>query len=298
MAKQDGSRKEKPKKLRKVLKQAELAVEQAVKREEAVRNDSRRAIAEVVHDIKNPLTALIGYSEIVKTEAFGPLGSDIYTKYVGVIHLSALRLLEYCETLIADYTTEIEGASASVSPQAFEDVEASEIVEEVVTMFQALAEQRGIQLDHSVPTDFPRLHTLPTHLHRAMTNLLSNALKFTPRGGNVTVGAEFDTEKDAMIMVIRDSGKGISGDDIMHILDPESRTTGPHDDSSTGLGLNVVNRLIRECGGKMTIKSNEKKGTVVRLHFPRDPARAVAKGTKRRSIGKMIVDSRGARKTG
>jgi two-component system, cell cycle sensor histidine kinase PleC len=288
MAKQKDPRERKSEKRHKVLEQAELALQQALAREEQVRNELHQVVAEVVHDIKNPLNALIAYSEVLKTEALGPIGSATYKDYAGTIHLSALRLLEYCETLIAEHTTAMEDASAS--PAAFEDIEATAIVEEVVTMFQGLAEQRGIHLDCSVPSDFPQLHTLPTHLHRVMTNLLSNALKFTPKGGNVTVGAEIDKEKDAMIMVIRDSGTGISGDDIMRILDPESRTAGPHDDKSTGLGLNVVNRLIRECGGKMSISSKEEKGTVVRLHFPRDGTRTAAKPRKRRSIGKMIAD--------
>ena len=289
MAKQVGPQKKKTKKLRKVLKQAELAVEMAVKREEDVRNDARRVIAEVVHDIKNPLNALMAYSEMLKMEALGPLGSDTYRDYAGTIHLSARRLLEYCQALVTDNTRATQGSTDAVPPEAFEDVEAAAIVEEVVTMFRGLAEQRGIALDYSVPPDFPVLHTLPTHLHRALTNLLSNALKFTPKGGNVSVGAEFDKKKDAMIMVIRDSGKGISGDDIMRILDPESRAAGPHDDKSTGLGLNVVNRLIRECGGKMSISSKEKKGTVVRLHLPRIAAQPIAKPGKHRSIGKMVV---------
>ena len=290
MAEQNDPPKRKPEQHHIVLAQAELALQQALGREEQVRNELRQVVAEVVHDIKNPLTALIGYSDMLKKEAFGPLGSDKYKGYAGTIHLSALRLLEYCETLIADHTTAAHDAAASASPDAFEDVDTTAIVEEVVTMFQVLADQRDIRLDCSVPPDFPKLHTLPTHLHRAMTNLLSNALKFTPEGGNVTVGAEFDAEKDAMIMVIRDSGKGISGDDIMRILDPEVRTAGPHDDKSTGLGLNVVSRLIRECGGKMSISSKEQKGTVIRLHLPRSAPPPAAKPKKRRSIARLISD--------
>ena len=289
MAKQKDPRKWKPKKHGKVLEQAERALEHALTREEQVKNDLRRIVAEVVHDIKNPLNALIAYSEALKTEAFGSFKPKIYKDYAGTIHLAALRLLEYCQALVAEHTRITHDAAGPLSPEAYEDVDATAIIAEVVTVFRRLAEQRGIVLDCSVPPGFPRLHTLPTHFHRAMTNILANAVKFTPKGGNVTVGAEFDKKDDAVIMVIRDSGKGISGADIMRILNPDSHTAGPHKEKGTGLGLAIVNRLVRECGGTMSISSTEKKGTIVRLHFPRDATRKAAKSKGQQSVSKKKV---------
>ena len=72
-----------------------------------------------------------------------------------------------------------------------------------------MAEDCDIRLTSDVSTDFPKINTMPRHLYRALTNILSNAMKFTPGGGKIEINADVDEQEDAVILVVRDSGEGI-----------------------------------------------------------------------------------------
>ena len=137
-----------------------------------------------------------------------------------------------------------------------------------------MAEDCDIRLTSDVSTDFPKINTVPRHLYRALTNILSNAMKFTPGGGKIEINADVDEQEDAVILVVRDSGEGIPAQQIPHIQKPYKTTVLPHGDKGTGLGLSIVNQLMLELGGKMEIHSEENAGTTVMLWFPKKMTRA------------------------
>ncbi|MEK7246724.1 MAG: HAMP domain-containing sensor histidine kinase [Pseudomonadota bacterium] len=266
--------------LKAALKTAEAALEAAIERERAHAETLRLRIAEVVHDIKNPLTAMLAYSTLLRGEALGPLGDPRYQKYAETIHTAGQRLLEYCQALLDDYLRDVKQRETDDAPAGRQDVDAAEMVTEVVALHQELARQRGIRLEAKIAEDFPALHTLPTNLHRALTNLVSNALKFTPRGGKVTVDAHLDKNKEAVVVVIRDSGTGISASDILRILSREGGARseqGEHGEQGAGLGLFNVTRLIRQAGGTVEITSGKNRGTAVTLRFPPELTRPAAR---------------------
>ena len=137
-----------------------------------------------------------------------------------------------------------------------------------------MAEDCDIRLTSDVSTDFPKINTVPRHLYRALTNILSNAMKFTPGGGKIEINADVDEQEDAVILVVRDSGEGIPAQQIPHIQKPYKTTVLPHGDKGTGLGLSIVNQLMLELSGKMEIHSEENAGTTVMLWFPKKMTRA------------------------
>lgn len=262
--------------LKAALKTAEDALEKAIARERAQTETLRLRVAEVVHDIKNPLNALLAYSDRLRRESLGPIGDARYKQYAETIHTAGQRLLEYCQTMLDDYLQDAKQRKAGNDPNVPQVVNVAEMVREIVALHQELAEQRGIRLEVKISEDFPALHTIPINLHRAMTNLISNALKFTPRGGKVTVDAHVDKNKESVVLVIRDSGVGILASDILRILSYGGTSQPEHGEQGAGLGLNIVTRLIREAGGDVEIKSDKNGGTAVTLRFPRELARPSA----------------------
>jgi len=266
--------------LKAALKTAEAALEAAIRRERDNAAAVERRIAEVVHDIKNPLSAMLANAEILRKESLGPLGDARYKAIADSIHESSARLLEYCQGLLGDFVRESRqrqsGEASAEGREAPKTVDAAAMVREIVALNQALAGERGIRLDAMISPDFPPIHTLPTHLHRALTNLVSNALKFTPRGGKVTVDAHVDAGKNAVVLVVRDTGPGLTATDILRLLRYDAPTRSEHGETGAGLGLANVVHLVREAGGDVEIEAGRTQGAAVTLKFPHELTRAAA----------------------
>jgi two-component system cell cycle sensor histidine kinase PleC len=262
------------------LKTAEAALEAAIRRERDNAAAVQRRVAEVVHDIKNPLSAMLANAEILRKESLGPLGDARYRAIAESIHESGLRLLEYCQGLLGDFLRESRQRQNMEAPaegrEAPRTVDAAAMVREIVALNQALAGERGIRLDAKISPDFPPIHTLPTHLHRALTNLVSNALKFTPRGGKVVIDARVDADKNALVLVVRDTGPGLTATDILRLLRYDSPTRSEHGEAGAGLGLANVVHLVRKAGGDIEIEAGRTQGAAVTLKFPHELTRAAA----------------------
>ena len=273
MAKKTSSETKSLAEARTALRAAEDALEDSIERERNVKEAVEQRIAEFAHDVKNPLSAMLASSELIKDELMGPIGTAIYKDYAGILHASALRLLELCQTVLDRAPSEALDREAAPREEDFQDVDMGRLIEEVATLYGEQARQRGIALETKVTPDFPLIHAVPQHLYRAMTNLLSNAVKFTPTGGKVTIDAHLDESEDAVVLVIRDSGEGIPTAQILRIQQPYVTTVSQQGDKGTGLGLAIVNQLISQLGGSMAITSREGTGTRVTLRFPRSMTR-------------------------
>ncbi len=262
------------------LRAAEAALEQSIVRERQLKEAVEHRIAEFAHDVKNPLNAMLAYSEVIKDELMGPIGSDLYKEYVGIIHTSSLRLLELCQTVLDRSRTEALDREAVPLDEDFQDIDMGRLIGEVATLYSEQARQRGISLETTAAPNFPLISAVPQHLYRAMTNLLSNAVKFTPHGGKVRIDARLDKSEDAVVLVIRDSGEGIPTDQILRIQQSYETTVSARGDKGTGLGLPIVNRLMAQLGGSMAISSREGAGTRVTLRFPRSMTRPVSDNSR------------------
>ena len=244
------------------LKAAELALADALARQARLETQYYRTISEVAHDIKNPLTAMLGFLSLIRKEVAGPLGNATYREYLSIVETSSLRLLALCETLMGDYgARKGHGTGDKVA-----DVNA--LVSEIRDLFRAQAKERGIKLEANVDGKFPALAVDPQDVYRALMNLVSNAVKFTPQGGKVQIQAELDKQHNNLIMVVRDSGVGMTKEQIDQVRRSHLSTVSPHGDVGTGEGLGIVNRIVNQLGGKLEIISTENRGTKVKLTIP------------------------------
>ncbi|MDP6645861.1 MAG: HAMP domain-containing sensor histidine kinase [Rhodospirillales bacterium] len=253
------------KKAKKALKDAQKALERVLKNENAFKDAVRLSVRSFAHDIKNPLNALIGYSQLM---CHGTIPPEKYLESAEVIDTAAKRMLALRNSMLEEDWDDKNGTQGPAEDEV-QDFEVADMIGEVETLFQQTASDRDIDFSTRVSEDFPTLHTVPQHIYRALTNTLSNAMKFTAGGGNVSLKAEMDGSGDAVLFVIRDSGEGIPATQLKEILKPYKTTVSARGDEGTGLGLPIVNQLMLELGGRMEISSREHQGTKVTLRFPK-----------------------------
>lgn len=247
---------------REALRAAEAALEYALEREKALISDQRMRMAEMAHELRSPLTAIAGFAELTMNEQFGPIENEKYQDYAKRIHQASRMMLDIIEALSTENT-----ASETSMPVPTGPVDAGKIIDGIVDLFVDMAEERGIELKSDVADDFPLLETNATRLNQILVNLVSNAIKFTPEGGTVEIQAHVDPDSGAVILVVQDDGVGMSAQEMVSALKPYEQGTqdSPHGDTGTGLGLTIVDRLVREIGGEFEVSSEKGKGTVVRI---------------------------------
>ncbi|MCW8916838.1 MAG: HAMP domain-containing histidine kinase, partial [Magnetovibrio sp.] len=148
-------------------------------------------------------------------------------------------------------------------------VNVTDLVDEIHDMFAAKAKEREIELSAEVDDNFPELSGDPQDMYRALMNLVSNAIKFTPKGGKVAIQTEVDPKDNTFIMVVRDSGVGMTRDQIEQVTSSNDTTVSPHGDIGTGQGLTIVNSIVTELGGQLKIISTENRGTKIKMRFPK-----------------------------
>jgi signal transduction histidine kinase len=219
-------------------------------------------LANMSHELRTPLNAIIGFSETMHLRLFGPMHAR-YEDYAGLIHESGLHLL----SLITDILdmSKIEAGKFILDPQP---VNLAESVTYCLETARRRAEETGVTLAASLPATLPVLIADPRSIKQILLNLISNAVKFTPAGGAVSLSAE--ALEDRLRLVVRDTGIGIPRKVLARIgtafeqaeNDPKRAREG------TGLGLALVRSLVELHGGIMRIESRESVGTTVTVELP------------------------------
>ena len=275
------------------LRRAESALQRALLREREIIETEHRRTAELAHEVRTPLNALIGYAHMLAEQVHGPLGAPEYEAYSRTVYHAALHLRDICDSIPKGSAP--DGSETPEPPEApatidMADVDASELIESIVELFSGMAKERGVNLAAHIEADFPAMRTDPRRLNQIIINLVSNAIKFTPRGGNVNVEAVHDPSDGAMIFVISDTGKGIPAKDLKDKLGayPKAGTTSPHGDEGSGLGLNISGKLANELRGVLLMSSQENVGTVVAVRLPVDFDRPTALSEGRRTALEFI----------
>lgn len=224
-------------------------------------------IAKLAHELKTPLTAIAAAAEIMRDERLGAMGNEKYLGYAADIHSSATHALAVIQDMLA-----IPGYDAfaePVSPTAFD---LTEVARGTVSSLQPLAQQRTLKLTLDAEPGLTPIRANATAIRQILLNLLTNALKFTPAGGEVRVVTGYLND-GAVFMVVRDTGDGIDAETLLRTFDTEL------DDSTAnvevragggrGIGLKLVRRLAAENGAEFEIDSAPGKGTIVMLAFSR-----------------------------
>jgi two-component system, cell cycle sensor histidine kinase DivJ len=230
--------------------------------EEANRAKSR-FLANMSHELRTPLNAIIGFSEVMMQEMFGRLGSPKYVEYSGLVHESGNHLLELINGILD--MSKIEAGKFELSEEVFDF---SAVAEASVRFVKLAAERSGVALKTSVSPRAATIFADKRAVKQILVNLLSNGVKFTPKGGDVTVYAGLDA-KGIEIAVV-DTGVGIPEKDLLRLGQPFEQVEGEHvkKKEGTGLGLSLVKALAAMHGGEATIESTLGVGTTVRVRLP------------------------------
>jgi two-component system phosphate regulon sensor histidine kinase PhoR len=229
-----------------------------LKKLERIRTDF---VANVTHEIRTPLTAVIGYLETLQTGAID--NTDDARRFIDIILKQAQRLNRLVEDLMTISKIELEEINFR-----FEDVILQDVIGSVLPLMEAKAEVKKIRIENQVQAQIPRVRADRDRLCQVFVNLLDNALKFTPEGGRVTIDAE--EKADGVVVSISDTGMGIPREEIQRLGERFYRVdkTRSRELGGTGLGLSIVKHLMLAHGGKMEIESQLGQGTKVILFFP------------------------------
>ncbi len=223
-------------------------------------------LASMSHDLRTPLNSIIGFADMMKSETFGPMGHDKYVEYATDISNAGGYLLGRITDILD--ISKIESETLDFNE---EKINLNRTVIPCMRLTQKKADLAEVKLVMDIPYDLPPLLADPMRIKQIVLNLLSNSVKFTPPGGEIAV--EGGLESDGSISLrVRDTGCGISKENIARILEPIDQNGGDLSSSSSGagLGLLLVGKFAEMHGGTMTIDSEPGKGTTVSVHFPRE----------------------------
>jgi len=244
-----------------VERNRETALDQARADAEALAAGRARFLANMSHELRTPLNAIMGFSDIMRARMFGPL-SDRYAEYAELIHESGGHLLDLINDVLD--MSKIEAERFELQRGVFD---AREAVQAAMRLLRVQADTASVQLRGVLPPGELEVDADRRALKQIVLNLVSNALKFTPRGGQVTVTAHgYD---GVLEIIVADTGVGISPEDLERLGRPYEQAGGVEQRAKgTGLGLSLVRAFAKLHGGEMTIESRLGAGTSVSVRLP------------------------------
>jgi signal transduction histidine kinase len=224
-----------------------------------------RFLSMVSHDLRTPLGAIQGFSELLQAEVYGPL-LDKQENAIERIRVNAKQLLHLVNDLLDQ--ARIEAGGLTLHPESFSP---AELIEDLVSTMGVLAESEGLTLTTTIDDDVPeRLWGDKKRLHQILVNLVNNAIKFTEEGGIHIRVYLADDEPSHWAIAVTDTGPGISEEDQGYIFEPFRRV----DDSITrshggvGLGLSIVKQLTTLMGGDIALDSEKGQGSTFTVALP------------------------------
>jgi len=214
----------------------------------------------IAHDLKSPITRIRGIAEATLT------GNNPLKDF----DLVSGSIVEECDRLLVMINTmlDISEAEAGVANLAIELVDVAQVVREACDLFQPVAENNQVRIDQRL-TRNGTIRGDKMKIQRAVSNLLDNALKYTPQGGTVT--ALVEGEPDRVILTVNDTGPGISDHDLPHVFDRFFRGDRSRSLPGTGLGLNLTLAIARAHGGDVKVNSISGQGSTFTMTLPRSP---------------------------
>jgi signal transduction histidine kinase len=239
-------------------------LESAKARAEDASRAKSEFLATMSHELRTPLNAIIGFSDVQRIEMFGPLGHERYRQYATDIHASGTHLLDLITTIL-----DISKAQAGKLEVAPVDLDPRSVLDSTVPLIRGAAEAKRIRLCIECPGTPLTCRADPQALKQILLNLLSNAVKFTPKGGTVTVRLRTLTDGSTEF-VVRDTGIGIAAADLPRLMKPFEQAAHGYSqrNGGTGLGLPLVDSLVRLHGGTFHVESTVGVGTTVTVRLP------------------------------
>ncbi len=222
-------------------------------------NELRKQMtADIAHELRTPLTIITGHLEGLRDGVLKPSAE----RFV-LLHEEAKQL----EQLIEDLRT-LSLADAGQLPLHLQEIEVNQLLESVLAAYQQQASQRDITLVLDFEEGLPNLHLDKKCMLQVLSNLVSNALRYTPKGGTITLGSRLAGDK--VELYVADSGAGIAQEKLPHIFERFFRadTSRQKYQGESGLGLAIVKALVNMHGGVVSAKSIVEKGTTITATFP------------------------------
>ena len=225
----------------------------------------------VAHELKNPMTSIKGYTELLASGAVGQI-TEMQTNFLSTIKSNVERM----STLVSDLNdnSKIEAGRLRLE---FKATQPSDLVDEVIRTFTRQLDDKKQTLDLLVPKGLPSMWADRIRVGQVLTNLVSNAYKYTPESGTIQVGVE-DTQNQwdpdgaprVIHLWVKDSGIGMTVEDQQKIFQKFFRSDDPkaRESPGTGLGLNITKSLVEMQGGKIWFESEYRKGTTFHFTVP------------------------------
>ena len=236
---------------------------------ETARAESERAdaakirfIATMSHELRTPLNAIIGFSDMLTNESLD-LDPRRRLEYAKLINDSGRHLLSVVNGILD--VSKIENGNFEITPEPFTPAPA---IESCADLLALKAQDAGVELTMRIAPDLPEVAADRRAFNQILINLISNAVKFTPRGGRVTVSARCDGPK--LAVTVEDTGVGIGESDLPRLGEAffQGRASYDRRHDGTGLGLSIVKGLVHLHGGEVDIKSRLGEGTRVTVRLP------------------------------
>lgn len=240
--------------------------EEAERQRETAENASRAKsamLANMSHELRTPLNSIIGFSDLFQGDSIGRMSPEQLRQYASDINVSGRHLLALINDLLELARIEQGGREFLAEP-----VSVDEKIGETLRILRTQAEDNGIRLERKLDTDAVIALANDRALRQVLINLASNAVRFTPSGGRVTIACRQDG--DQAILEVTDTGIGIAPGDLGRIFEPFAqvdnattrRTTG------SGLGLALVKTMVEQQGGTISVESIEGEGSCFRVTLP------------------------------
>ncbi len=230
--------------------------------EDASRAKSR-FLANMSHELRTPLNAIIGFSDVMTHEMFGPVGSPRYLEYARLINESGGHLLELINGILD--MSKIEAGKFELSEEMFA---LDEVMGQALHFVKLQADRKGVGLKMGVAPGASTIFADTRAVKQMIVNLVTNGVKFTPRGGEVRVGAR--RVDNGIELIVSDTGVGISASDLQKLGQPFEQAEGAHTrtQEGTGLGLALVKAFSALHGGAAELASALGEGTTVTIRLP------------------------------
>lgn len=245
---------------RKIQEQALDLARTAAERADAAKT---RFLATMSHELRTPLNAIIGFSEMIVQEDVLLIDAARRKEYAQLINDSGQHLLSVVNSILD--MSKMQSGNFEIVPEPFAP---RDVLVNGCNLLALKARENGIELVTRAPDDLPRITGDPRAFKQIVLNLVSNAIKFTERGGRVTISARIEGSR--MALRVMDNGVGIAPEDLKRIGDPffQAGKTYQRRHEGTGLGLSIVKSLVGLHGGEIDIQSKIDEGTTVTVMLP------------------------------
>ena len=222
-------------------------------------------LAIMSHELRTPLASIIAYTDIWEKTIHSKTSNE--EKIVREIKENSVALLSMVNNTID--VARLEAGSFEVQ---YDDVDLVDVINAVFSVAEPLAIKQGIALAKAIDPKIPIMRSDWEALRKIVLNLTSNALKFTERGGSVSVSAHYEVDEEIVAIVVRDTGTGIASEDFERIFNrfTQAGPASPSESDGSGLGLFLVKSLVAKLGGAVTVESTVGEGSAFTVFVPVD----------------------------